>query len=94
MRRRATLLPTVLLLASVRVLGDTVALLGDAEVAESAGKGGGDDVVAIGARCTSAPACLVPLLGAAVALAAVVLACGAGVARRGTLAAPPDEVAR
>jgi hypothetical protein len=38
--------------------------------------------------------CLVPLLGAAAAVAALVLACGGAVARRGTLAAPPDEVAR
>ncbi len=38
--------------------------------------------------------CLVPLLGAAIALGGVVLACGAAVARHGTLAAPPDEVPR
>jgi hypothetical protein len=38
--------------------------------------------------------CLVPLLGAAVGVAALVLGCGAAVARRGTLAAPPDEVSR
>ncbi len=39
--------------------------------------------------------CLVPLLGAPVALAALVLACGGAVSRRGTLSAsPPDEVSR
>jgi hypothetical protein len=37
---------------------------------------------------------LVPLVGAAVDLAALVLACGAAVARRATLAAPPDEAPR
>jgi hypothetical protein len=39
--------------------------------------------------------CLVPLLGAPVAFAALVLACGGAFSRRGTLTAPsPDEVAR
>ncbi len=43
-----------------RVLGDTVALLGDVEVTGSAGRGGGDDVAAIGGGVRVGPRARVP----------------------------------